>query len=348
MTALDRARLVIDLDALAHNRAVLAAEAAGAEVAAVVKADGYGLGATPVARRLLAEGVTRFFVARLAEGEALRSALGRNATIYVLDGLLPGSADRLSASGLTPVLATPAQVAAAAGFPGSLAIQVDTGMHRQGLTLDDARRLAGAVEVDLVMSHLGSASEPRDARNAAQLELFRAARALFPAAKASLGASAGAFLGPDYRYDVVRGGISLYGGGPEDRPDPRLKAVATLTAPLLDVRNLQAGDRVSYGEVFTADRAMRVGIVGAGYADGIVRSAAGKARVWAGGRPRRLLAVNMDLSIIELDDAPASGEPVEILGENARLDDLAQAAGTVAHEILVRLSTRAERIYRGA
>src|SRR4051812_40131466 len=110
----DRARLTIDLDALAHNRAVVAAAAGGAEVAAVVKADGYGLGAGPVARRLHAEGTRTFFVARVAEGEALRGELaGREAVIYMLDGLLPGTAERLGAARLTPVIATLPQAHAA-------------------------------------------------------------------------------------------------------------------------------------------------------------------------------------------------------------------------------------------
>src|SRR5215218_825262 len=102
------ARLTIDLDALAHNFAVVGAQAPGAQVAPVVKSDGYGLGAEPVARRLWAEGARSFFVARLAEGEALRAGLGsgRQAMVYILDGFLPGVADRLAAAGLTPVLST--------------------------------------------------------------------------------------------------------------------------------------------------------------------------------------------------------------------------------------------------
>lgn len=349
MIPADRARLTIDLDALAHNRAVIAAEAAGAEVAAVVKADGYGLGAGPVARRLHAEGTISFFVARLAEGEALRAELGdRQAAIYVLDGLLPGAADRLTRARLTPVLATPTQVEAAEGFAGQVALQVDTGMNRQGLTPQDARRLANAADVSLIMSHLGSASEPAEPRNAEQLARFREIRSLFPQARASLGASAGAFLGPDFRYEMVRGGISLYGGGPEERPDPRFKAVATLTAPILDIRQVEAGDRVSYGSIFTAPQSMRIGVLGAGYADGVVRSAAGKGYVWAAGARRPILAINMDLMIVALPDGGEVGDAAEILGANAQLDDLAVAAGTVAHELLVRLSPRAERIYLGA
>ena len=139
MTSPDRARLTIDLDALAHNRAVLADVARGAEIAAVVKADGYGLGAGPIARRLHAERTRSFFVARLAEGEALRAELAhRDATIYVLDGLLPGGAERLAASRLTPVIATVPQANAALARAAALgryevAIQIDTGMKRRAI-----------------------------------------------------------------------------------------------------------------------------------------------------------------------------------------------------------------------
>ncbi len=357
----DRARLTIDLDALAHNHAVMVAAAAGAEVAAVVKADGYGLGAGPVARRLHAEGTRSFFVARLAEGEALRAELARrDAAIYVLDGLLPGTAERLAAARLTPVIATVAQANAALAQAAAhgryqVALQIDSGMNRQGLSIGEARALtetpAGlrALDIPLVMSHLGSATDPSEPRNAQQLARFRAERALFPQSRAALAASAGAFLGPDYRYDMIRAGISLFGGGPEERPDPRLKAVATLTAPILDIRFLQAGDRVGYGSAFTAPQPMRVAVVAAGYADGIIRAAMGKGYAWAAGARRPLLTVNMDLLVIDLGDAPAAvGDPVELLGANVLLDDLANAAGTVAHEVLVRLSPRAERVYLGA
>ena len=357
----DRAQLTIDLDALAHNRAVIANAAAGAEVAAVLKADGYGLGAGPLARRLWTEGTRTFFVARLSEGEALRADLGdRDATIYVLDGLLPRTAERFDAARLTPVIATLPQAHAAVALAAArgryeTALQVDTGMNRQGLALDEVKALLDApgglrsLDVRLLVSHLGSATEPGEARNPQQLARFREARALFPGVPASLAASAGAFLGPDYSSDMVRAGISLLGGGPEERPDTRLKAVATLTAPILDIRNLKPGDRVSYGNAFTATRPMRIAVVGAGYADGVIRGAMGKGHVWAAGALRPLLAVNMDLLVIDLGDGRAAiGDPVELVGRHALVDDLAAAAGTVAHEVLCRLSDRAERIYLGA
>ena len=258
------AHLAIDLDALAHNHTVLRAEAGGAEVAPVLKSDAYGLGAGSVALRLWAEGARSFFVARLAEGEVLRAVLtpARAATIYVLDGMADGAAPRLAASGLTPVLCSLAQIAAAgaqaavAGRALPVALNIDTGMSRQGLTLDETRaavqsldRLRG-LDVGLVMSHLGSAAEPDNPRNADQLARFLEVRRLFPHARASLAASAGAFLGPDYRFDMVRPGVSLFGGGPREVPDDRLRAVATLTAPILDIRNLRPGDVLGLRRVY--------------------------------------------------------------------------------------------------
>lgn len=356
------ARLTIDLDALARNHAALRAEAKGAEVAPVLKSDAYGLGAGPVGRRLWAEGARSFFVARLTEGEALRAALtpDQPATIYVLDGMTEGSEDRLAAADLTPVLSSLPQIALATARaarerrPLPVALNIDTGMSRQGLTAEETRAVVqafdrlGGLDIGLVMSHLGSASEAQNQRNAKQLERFLEARSLFPRARASLSASAGVFLGPDYRFELVRPGISLFGGGPLERPDARLKAVATLTAPILDVRNLRPGDLVGYGDSVRIATPTRVAVVGAGYTDGVIRAARGGANAWFAGALRKILIINMDILVIEIGDTPAQmGEAVELLGSNALLDDLALAGGTVAHEILVRLSRRAERLYLG-
>lgn len=357
------ARLTIDLDALAHNFHVLGREAEGAEVAPVLKADAYGLGAAAIARRLWAEGARSFFVARIAEGEALREGLGpgRAAVIYVLDGLVAGSAERITAADLTPVLASVGQVAAASawgtggGTPFPVALQIDSGMHRQGISPEEAQALAQShdrlrgLDLGLVVSHLGSASRPKEGRNSNQLARFLQARKLFPEARASLAASAGVFLGPDYRFDQVRPGVSLYGGGPTDRPDQRLKAVATLEAPILDVRRVAAGEIVGYGSNPAMTRPARVAVVGAGYADGVIRQTRRGGMAWAAGALRPLLSVDMDLTIIDLGDAQASvGDLVELVGPHVLLDDVAAAAKTVAHEVLVRLSRRAARVYLGA
>ena len=345
-----RARLTIDLDALAANHAVIRAAASGARVAPVVKADGYGLGAGEVARRLWDEGARTFFVARLTEATALRAALddGRDAAIYVLDGVGTSSTADFVAANLTPVLNSPRDIDIWRSTARPAGLHIDTGMNRLGLTVDEAIA-ARDLKIVHVMSHLASAADAANPRNAIQLDRFRQARALFPGAKASLSASAGVFLGPDFAFDLVRPGVSLYGGGPLERSDPRFAAVATLEAPILQIRTLRFGDAVGYGDGFVADRTMQIGLLAAGYADGLLRRAKGVATGWLKGAPVPILIVSMDLIAVDLSAAEGArvGDLVELLGPNALLDDLAAATATVAHECLVRLSARAERVYLG-
>ena len=250
MSAAAGARLTIDLDALAANYGLLRSRAAAAETAAVVKADAYGLGAGPVARRLWNEGARSFFVARLSEGLHLRRELGaRPAEILVFDGLL-AKPEEYRAAALTPVLNSVDQARRwmAEHSVGGV-LQVDTGMNRLGVTLDEAARLAAeGLAPSLVMSHLACASEPTHPMNRDQWLAFAAARDLFPAARASLANSAGVFLGEDYHFDLVRPGIALYGGSPFSAGEPvGLETVARLHAPILQVRCVEPGDAVGYG-----------------------------------------------------------------------------------------------------
>ena len=356
------ARLSVDLDALAANFATLRAKAPAAEVAPVVKAEGYGLGAGPVALRLWAEGARRFFVARVGEGEQLRSVLGtaRPAEIYVLDGAPSGAMARIAAAGLIPVLNTLAQVGEAAAFSGRrdrlpVALHIDTGLNRLGLRLEEAEALAlatdrlGRLELGLVMSHLACGPDPDHPMNRRQLEAFKTAAALFPGARRSFANSAGIFLGPDFHFDVVRPGITLYGGGPQERHDPRIRSVATLEAPILQVRIVPPGESVGYDATFTAQKTTRVAILPLGHADGVLRALGGKGFAWLDGQRLPYLGcVSMDLVAIDVTGCEAArpGAWVELIGPNALVDDVAEAAGTISYELLVRLSSRAERVYR--
>ena len=357
------ARLVVDLDALAANFATLTAQAPAAEVAPVVKANGYGLGAGPVALRLWAEGARKFFVARVGEGERLREVLGRDrpAEIFVLDGAPAGAMPRIAAAGLIPVLNSLAQVEETAAFSGRrerlpIALHIDTGLNRLGLRVEEAVALAQApdrlagLQLDLVMSHLACGPDPDHPMNRRQLEAFETAAALFPGARRSLANSAGVFLGPDFHFDVVRPGITLYGGGPQERHDPRIKAVATLEAPILEVRTVPPGESVGYDATFTAQTTTRVAILPLGHADGVLRALGGRGFAWLDGQRRPYLGcVSMDLVAIDVTGCEAAfpGAWVELLGPNALVDDVADAAGTISYELLVRLSDRAERVYRG-
>ena len=360
-----RARLTVDLNAVAANYALFRELASSAEVGPVVKADGYGLGAAQTARRLWMEGARSFFVARLEEGEALRKALGSDlpAVIHVFDGATTGSVARLVASNLIPILNSPGQVELYSAFSRShgnalpCALQLDTGMNRLGLRTEELEALAaspdrlGGLNVGMVMSHLACADQEEHPMNARQAGRFRKARGLFPKAKASLANSAGVMLGAAYHHQIVRPGIGLYGGGPFGRARKDIAAVATLEAPILDVRAVAAGETVGYGADFRAVRSYRVAIVAAGYADGLMRASWQNGRAWFGGDFRPIIGrVSMDLMAIDVTgcDEARPGALVELLGAHVLLDDAATAAGTVSYEILTRLGERAERLYLGA
>ena len=354
----DRALLTIDLDAVAANLAALRHIAGSAEVAPVVKADGYGLGVGPLTRRLHAEGARAFHVARVGEAEALRGALGpRDADILVLDGCPGGCAPRMAAARLTPVLNTIDQVAEWRRAEGGEAwLHVDTGMNRLGLTVDEAQALAQSpdrlrgVEVVGVMSHLACATTPGDARSATQRARYREVAALFPNARRSLCATAGMFLGADYLFDHVRPGIGLLGGGPFDAPDARIGSVVTLEAPVLQLRILRAGESVGYGAGFTATETRRIAIVAAGYADGFLRAGAPGAYGMLDGRRLPVLGrISMDLTAFDASDCDAArpGAPVTLIGPDLPVDVVASNAGTIAHDVLTGLGARAERRWLG-
>lgn len=352
------ARLTLDLDALAANYAALSKRAGGAELAPAVKADGYGLGAGRIADRLWAEGARTFYVARLTEGVALRQALGdRDATIYVLDGATPGSGDTLEGAKLTPVLNSLPQIEAwnAQARAGRLkaALHIDTGMNRLGLRPEEVKVLVGAfdrlkrLDIELVISHLACADTPSHPLNALQLARFQEATTLLPNAQRSLSNSAGLFLSEAYRFDQARPGISLYGGGPEGAPHPEIRAVATVEAPILQVRVVPRGESVGYGAEWSAPDTTRVAIVAAGYADGVLRASHPNGQVWFDGARRRLLGrVSMDLIAVEITDCDAArpGAMVELFGPNLPIDEAAAAAGTSAYELLTRVAPRARRI----
>jgi len=339
-------RLDIDLSAVAANYRRLAAAAPAAEPAAVVKCDAYGLGATPVARTLIAEaGCRTFFVAYSEEGAALRSALGDEPAIYVFNGPFPETIAVHRAHRLTPVLNSLEQARlwaeAAPGAPAAL--HVDTGMNRLGLPANDvaAARSIGKLGVTLVMSHLACASDETKAMNERQRRDFEEAAALFPSAKRSLSSSGGALFGARYAYDMVRLGVGLYGVNPHDAPVSGLSPVATLTAPVIQTRDIAAGETVGYGATFKAPRRMRLATVSLGYGDGFPRSASNKGIALIAGAPCPIVGrVSMDLIVLDATTAPTSlavGDRAEFFGPALSIDDQAARCGTIGYELLTAI-----------
>jgi alanine racemase len=351
--------LIVDLDALARNFHTLREAAAPAECAAVVKANAYGLGVVPVARRLLREGCRTFFVATLVEGRELR-AVAPDSAIYVFEGALDGHVAALVENGLTPVLSSLAQVErwAEDAPKRAAAVHVDTGLSRLGMTAREVETLAGRsalldrLDVRYVVTHLACADEPEHPLNDDQLRRFDALRARLPPSKTSIGNSAAIFSDARHRGDLVRPGIALYGGNPfRDRPNP-LETVVTLRARILQIREVDEAVTVGYGATYVAAPPARLAVVGVGYADGYLRKLgnAGTAAV-NGTRVPVVGRVSMDLTCIDVSAVPPRdvrvGDWVELIGPTVTLDEVAEAAGTLSYEILTRLGPRLHREYRG-
>ncbi len=365
----------VDLDAVHHNVAALRAVAAPAALLAVVKANGYGHGAVPVARAALDAGATWLGVARVEEGEQLRDA-GIGAPTMLLSEPSPRVVARVVAADLTPVVYTEAGIDALAksvadsGRSAALDVhlKVDTGMHRVGCAPADALVLARMISArdELtfagVCTHLAVADEPDNPYTAEQLSAFDDVLDALDAAGlrpplAHAANSAGLLAAPGARYDLVRVGIACYGLPPAPalaEREPGLRPALSLRALVTLVKTLPAGSRVSYGLRAEVGTTGRVATVPAGYADGVPRNlglAGGE--VLIGGRRCPILgAVTMDQLLVDLGDVPAEpDDEVVLIGpqgdEEITATEWSERLGTISYEIVTGIGARVPRTYVG-
>ncbi len=352
--------LEIDLPAIAANWQTLCARHPNGPVAGVIKADAYGLGAQHVAPALHAAGCRHFFVALLDEALSIRGLLP-GAMVGVLNGLLPGSEADFVAQELTPVLGSLAEVghwAAAArqvGRPLPAILHIDTGMARLGL---DRRELAalqqdharlGGIDLAYIMTHLVASELADDPLNEQQRARFQAACAALPPARRSLANSSGIFLGDAFASDLARPGAALYGINPTPGAGNPMHQAVRLSARVLQVRDVAAGESVGYNATWRAARPSRVATAALGYADGWHRSLSGRATACFDGRPVPLVGrVSMDLTTFDVTDHPTLGPGAwrEMIGPACAPDEVAAAAGTNGYEVLTSLGRRFHRVYR--
>ncbi len=363
--------LTIDLDAIAANWRLLRDRVAPAGCAAVVKADAYGLGLAPVARRLAREGCREFFVAQIDEAVRLAghlSGVADDAAIHVLNGFDPAAPDTLcdgdsAGRRAIPVLNTPEQAvlwarhAARLGRSLPAMIHIDTGMARLGMTAGQAAGLAGDGTLDTldlrgIISHLACAGAADDPMNAEQRAAFQAALGPFPGIRASLANSSGIFLGPDYHFDLARAGSALMGLTPLSNHTNPMKQVFVLQGKILQVQRVDTGGSVGYGASHRVDRPSRIATVAVGYADGYLRSLGNRGSAFIGAdRVPVVGRVSMDLITVDVTETPEPltrpGEWVELIGPHHSPDALAQEAGTIGYEILTALGHRYARRYLG-
>ena len=376
--AKDNCHLDIDLKALAQNyrllRALLPEDAA---TAGVVKADAYGHGLLETARTLKAEGSEKLAVAHLYEAELLRGA-GVGGDIFILLGVAPENAARAAELGVTPFcdklewIQALAKAGREAGRALKIHVKVDTGMTRLGVEpsgmLEFLRRAAGleGVVVTGISSHLATAGVPKDEYALRQAQLFsglldEARQAGFALPESSLQNSGGVMIPPSALPKppcVVRPGIALYGGLPDEQSAGvlPLMGVMSLSTRIIQVRDIKAGTKVSYGGIWTADKDTTLGVIPVGYCDGYPRSLSNRALALVGGQrvPQRG-RVCMNLCMLDLGglpEKPRVGEPVVLLGRQGvgeiLLDELADWAGTIGYEITCSLGAANPRRFRPA
>lgn len=341
--------LTINLAAMAANWTALDAMSGGAcETGAVIKADAYGTGIGRAARRLAQTGVRKFFVAVAEEGAAIRQALGPDPEIYILSGHMSGDTDMIADLGLIPLLSSIDQMLRHfEALPGTpFGIQLDTGMNRLGMEAGEweaVRHIVLPQGPKLVMSHLACADEPDHPMNAQQLAAFKEMSDGIDAPR-SLAATGGILLGKDYHFDVTRPGIGLYGGLPFVEAAP----VVAIDLPIIQIRDVSAGESVGYGNTWIAERDSRIATVSCGYADGILRAMGPNTQLFAADTRVPIAGrISMDSIGVDVTDAKEVPSALELLGPHQSIEMLASNAGTIGYEILTSLGARYTRRYVG-
>lgn len=360
--------LTIDLGAIEANWKKLRGMSIPTECAAVVKADAYGCGLEPVTALLYHAGCTTFFVADLAEGKRVRR-IAPDAIVYILGGLAPGTAPVFAEHALRPVIGSSAELAewdsfvSASNWQGGVALHVDTGMNRLGVTIEEATALAPRIKSEnhgimLLMSHFVASEIHEHPRNNEQMLAFREIRSLYRGVPASISNSSGIFLGSSAHLDLVRPGVALYGVNPTPgKPNP-MRPVVNLEVRVILTREIAFGETVGYDANWTARRPSRIAIIAAGYADGYFRMAGGTDQkpggnvLVAGKRCPIVGRISMDLMAIDITDLHGStvrrGDFVTLIGNSFDVDALAEQFDTNGYEVLTSLGRRYSRIYKGS
>ncbi|PZC44497.1 MAG: alanine racemase [Chloroflexi bacterium] len=361
--------LEVDLAAVRANVTVLHERAGSAELAAVVKADGYGLGAAPIATAAIEAGAGRLCVFTLDEAAALRAA-GVSAPILVLGPLRPEDASRVGPLDVAVSVTRPesigplGQAATAAERWIPVHVKVDVGMYRLGAPADVAGALVAAVRAEPGLrlegfySHFPNADEAGASDTEQRFARFLplAAQAGVPVRHVANTATLLRF--PHMALDLVRPGAGLYGFGSGAAAAPALETLQPVVrwrARIVQVHDVAAGKSVSYGGAWTAARESRVGVVAVGYADGFRRILSNRGAMLVRGRRAPVVGtVCMDLTLVDLSDVPqaAVGDVATLIGRDGEaavsIESFAALCGTIPYEVLTGLGPRPARVYIGA
>jgi alanine racemase len=347
----------INLDHLRYNYRLLKQHVDRAKVMAIVKANAYGHGLNLVAPTLYEEGCRNFGISDAKEGEYLRDLLNNedgqnNAEIALLSGIFDIEDALLACSKhLTPVITEQTQVTLLhkAGFQGSIWIKVNSGMNRLGAA--DPKSLYNeclqlGLKVRGIMSHLACADTPEHPQNQLQARAFsQICKDIKARTRKSLLNSGGIITLPEYALDVVRPGIALYGSEPVLNRPMGLKPVMSLSGKIMQIRDISAGETVSYGASFTAAKAMRIAVISLGYADGVPRALSDCGFVSCNGQKLPITGrVCMDYTMVDATNTEINnGDTVEFWGNSLLADDVATKLDTISYTLFTGVGERVKR-----
>ena len=355
--------LTINLKAIKNNYKIIKKKVGKkCIIAATVKADAYGLGADKVVPFLIRSGCLNFFVATTSEAIQLRN-INKRISIYILNGLITDEIELINKHNLIPVINSLTQLKRIEKFQKlkqiklKIAIHFDTGMSRLGLDIrettyliDNKSKLIKYSKILLIMSHLSCADDKKSKLNKVQYNKFLNIVKHFPKSMHSLSNSGGILLGKNYHFDMVRPGISLYGGHCQKNEKNIYNNVVTLKANLIQVREIYKGDTVGYGATYKAVKNMNIGTLAFGYADGFNRLFSNNFHIFFNNKKIKIVGrVSMDLVTIDLSNLKINKKiklnKFEILGERYSINSVAKQINTIPYEILTNLGKRYQRRY---
>jgi alanine racemase len=357
-------RVTINLDAVIENYNTIKRKTyEGCNVAAVVKANGFGLGALELTKALTENGCKDFFVATPYEGAEIRKYF-KGCNIYVLNGFFDDETSLYLDHNLTPILNSLIEVQSYNALSAqqnnklSAFLNFNIRMNRLGLAATEQEKIfndpsiLNHIDITGVMSHFACADEPEAEMNDIQFQGFKQIADQFPGALKTLSNSSGIFRNDTYHFDLVRPGAALYGLNPTPKTQNPMSPVVHVELPVLRTRLVYKGATVGYNSTYQFTEDTWIATLSCGYADGLFRSLSNSGAVYFNGKRCPIRGrISMDLTTIDLsalnnDERPKPGDFVELLGNNQCVDALAEDAGTIGYEVLTNLGRRYKFSYK--
>ena len=341
------ATATINLNAIRQNWQKLRSMSSN-DAAAVLKANAYGFGLKQVGKALYTEGARIFFVATTEEGAELRSILGKKPDIYVFSGHMVGDTELIKNYNLIPLINSIEQLSRHSKLlrEKKFGVQLDTGMNRLGMEpmeWESVKELALSLNPVLIMSHLACADDPNHKMNSKQLDIFLTLTNKININK-SLAATGGILLGPEYHFDLTRPGIGIYGCAPMQDCLPVLK----IDIPVIQIRNIESGETVGYGNTWTSPCKKKIATISAGYADGLFRAIGKKAKLYFEEISCPIVGrISMDLIGVDITSLKVDPVRLELINSQQTVDNIAEGAETIGYEFLTSLGNRYSRNYTG-